>query len=212
MPDFLNKKIMGIPAYIWGILIIGAIGLGLLLRRRSGNQSAPDTAIPAEETAPITGTAGGGAGGGGVGGGSSEDQSAILDAIGQLGTDITGAIASIPIPTDIPAPAPAPPSASMLGPVAAQEPPSSSAQSAQAPPATVVTPPNPNVNAGPVPGATFTWLFSATTFHGEQLPAKATWAMTDKALFLKHLGARGLTYAQWKANHPAAALRVFGDR
>jgi hypothetical protein len=53
----------------------------------------------------------------------------------------------------------------------------------------------------------FTWVFSPGVFHGKHLPAQSTWTQADKPLFLKHLGARGLTYAQWRAKHvlPAPA-------
>jgi hypothetical protein len=74
-----------------------------------------------------------------------------------------------------------------------------------APPATVVTPPT--APAGPVAGATFTWLFAAIA----GLPAHSIWSIGDKSLFLQHLGARGLSYANWKAQHRPAACRVFGD-
>jgi hypothetical protein len=48
---------------------------------------------------------------------------------------------------------------------------------------------------------TFTCVFSPGVFHGKRLPAQSTWTQTDKPLFRKHLGARGLTYAQWRAKH-----------
>jgi hypothetical protein len=47
----------------------------------------------------------------------------------------------------------------------------------------------------------FTWVFSPGVFHGKRLRAHSTWTQADKPLFLKHLGARGLTYAQWRAKH-----------
>jgi hypothetical protein len=54
-------------------------------------------------------------------------------------------------------------------------------------------------------GGTFTWVFSPGVFHGKHLPAQSTWTQADKPLFLKHLGARGLTYAQWRAKHESPA-------
>jgi hypothetical protein len=50
-------------------------------------------------------------------------------------------------------------------------------------------------------GGAFTWVFSPGVFHGKRLPAQSTWTQADKPLFRKHLGARGLTYAQWRAKH-----------
>lgn len=215
MPSFLKKDIAGIPAYVWALLVVGAIGIGLYLRKRSASQAAPDTAIPADSSMPILGTDGGGIGGGGVGGSGGSttppDYSSITDAIAKLETDLTGAIASIPIPSTVPTPAPQTPAPTMLGTVPQSESPGAPVQSPPPPPATVTTP-APTPAPGPVPGATFVWVFNSITYQGHKLPAKSVWSAADKSLFLEHLGARGLSYAQWKANHASAALRVFGDR
>lgn len=217
MPTILEKKIAGIPTYVWGILIIGAIGVGLYLRKRTASAAALSDTTPTDygtgnlDAVPIPGTVGGGAGGGGI---TSEptpppDYTPILTGIQSLGDSILGAIASIPVPSTepsppLPSPAPAPSSPPIIGVTAPTPPPSP--VSPPAPPSTVTTPP-PSSAPGPVPGATFTWVFASIA----GLPAKSVWSIGDKSLFMAHLKARSLSYASWRANHPSAACRVFGD-
>jgi hypothetical protein len=79
-----------------------------------------------------------------------------------------------------------------------------------APPATRHAAPKAHApRPSPTTRGAFTWVFSPGVFHGKRLPAQSTWTQADKPLFLKHLGARGLTYAQWRAKHvsptPASA-------
>lgn len=211
--ETLNRKIAGLPVKVWLLVIVAAIGVGLYLRRRAA-MSTPDQTGYDTGTAgdyypePISGTVGGGSGGGGVGQ-SPQDLTPITDAISKVGTDVISAIASIPIPATEPAPplpaaAPPPTAPPMLASIPPPSPVAAPGPSAP-PPATMPTPPP--APAGPVPGASFTWVFNAT--HG--LPAKSVWYMQDKSLFLQHLGARGLGYAQWRSNHASAACRVFGD-
>jgi hypothetical protein len=75
----------------------------------------------------------------------------------------------------------------------------------QAPTAPKPSPAKPRTTVTPVPGASFAWDFAPDMFRGERLPAQSSWPSPDNTLFLKHLGARGLTYAQWKAKHAVPA-------
>lgn len=208
MPAALKRKIGGLPVWAWISLIAGAIVLGLFLRNRipqsrggadADTASQLDTFFPSRsnEADPIPGTVGGGPGGGGIG--------QTVDPPEPPPVPIP-----ISIPTFIPIETP------VLGGGGASE---------VLPPRIVETPiaipisiggaasvtPSPVPTPGPIPGKTFVWVFAATTFRGERLPAKAVWGMNDRPLFMKHLGARGLTYAGWRNGHRKAACEVFGD-
>lgn len=185
MPEFLKRKIAGIPTYVWILLVLVAIAIGFYLRSRRNAGLETDSGLPLDESFPIPGGLPSGPGGGGV-------------------------EPPIPLPPEPPPPPPPPPSPPPPPTIVVQLPgggPTDTPPPTAPPPPPPPPPPSPPPKPGPVPGASFVWVFAAIG----GLPAHSVWYMQDKPLFLAHLQKRSLSYAGWRANHPSAACRVFGD-
>lgn len=210
MPQVLKRQLAGVPVYVWGILLIVAVAIGLYLRRRAaGRESSPFASDFGEaEPFPIPGTVGGGVGGGGIIGGSGDVGGGLSGEQFEAGIESLRTTISERDSTILPAPErPDIATGLLLGldfVTQAREIFSPGIPSSL-PPSTIATAAPAKARAAP--GASFTWVFAKIG----NLPAKAVWRMEDKSLFVQHLRARGQSYEKWHGNHASAACRVFGD-
>ena len=189
LKESANRKIGGMKAWQWAVLIGAAIIIGLWLRRRA--RAMADTAGAIEESVvysstedqAIPGTVGGGIGGGGVGFTPSE----------------------APAPSFFPAPIEPEPYPLFTGGGL----PSFFPSLGLAPVVDVAPITTQEAASAPVTAARTTAIAPAkqTSFTWSGI----TYRAGDKAKFQAWLKAHGASYTVWKAAHRKAACDVFGD-